>query len=85
MPLAGSTRETLQEHLGCSVVDIREAPETTHVVLAPALSLRAASILAEMFPLAQVVTCEYLDDQHPLDIPTFSVARPYADASLSLA
>lgn len=84
MPLAVSTMEALSEHLGCAVVDIREAPETTHIVLAPALSVRATSILAEMFPLARVVTCEYLDDRHPLDIPAFSVADSYASGSLSL-
>lgn len=85
MVLTTSTRQDLQAHLGCTVVDIREAPDTTTMVLAPVLSLGATSILSEMFPRAQVVTCRYLDDQHPTDLPAFSVATTAGETSLSAA
>ncbi|MGB3829839.1 MAG: hypothetical protein WA962_13785 [Ornithinimicrobium sp.] len=85
MPLSETTRQRLRTHLGCRVVDIREAPETTSIVLARALSLQATSILSEMFPDARVVTCQLLDDQHPTDIPSFSVINPRSQPSLSAA
>lgn len=82
MPLQRGTRETLQAQLGCVVVDICEAPEDASIVLAPELSLRAATILLEMFPRARVVTCRFLDDEHPTDIPA-SILKSSAMTSLS--
>lgn len=76
MPLTPTSQQRLQNHLGCVVFDIRDAPETTGIVLAPRLSHQAATVMAAMFPHASILQCDYLNDENPIDVPA-SVVGPH--------
>ena len=60
MPTSDSERTTLASSLGggCRVVDIREAPPHTAILVVPPCSAHAINSLMEAYPLARVLVLE---------------------------
>ena len=70
-PLSKDAREQLAERMGPSflVMDIREAPRSADLVIAPVVSPQTIGALKQQFPEARVVVAEITD-------PTWGVQLP---------
>ena len=71
IPLSSSARAHLSELLGPDfmVVDIRAAPPSADVVLVPAVSANAVSMLRASFPMARILVSEMYDPDWRVDYP----------------
>jgi len=71
MSLPRAAREALAHRLGPGhiVRDIRDAGDTAHVVLVPAVSGQLVGGLREMFPGAKILVTELSDVEFGLDLP----------------
>lgn len=69
--LSAEARSALAEKLGPGhiVRDIREAGNTAHIVLVPAMSGHGIGELRSMFPGAKLLAGEFVDDQYGIDVP----------------
>ncbi|WP_380164814.1 AAA family ATPase [Jannaschia sp. R86511] len=71
MPLSRSARAHLSELLGPDfiVLDIRSAPPSADIVLVPAVSANAVSMLRTSFPTARILASEIDDPHWKVDYP----------------
>lgn len=69
--LKDEARARLSEQLGPGfvVVDLRKAPPTTDIVIAPVLSPQTIAALKQMFPKARVVLTEFEDKDLRISFP----------------